>query len=378
MMGLAGEEEYVLLADRQTAEAAALPAGAQLAVAKTSSAVVAAASANGSRRLRDLLAMRRLTAEARLDVLFFPAVYSYFPVPRGLPCAVTFHDVIAETLPREALGSWRARLLWTLKCRLAMRRATAVLTVSEASRKGLARQYGLPAERIEVIGEAPSAVFRDVRAAGELDLNRLRRHGLDPGSPFVLYVGGISPHKNLGMLIRAFADVRAKLRRDELRLVLVGDHAGDAFRTCYHELCGLVAREGLGDAVHFTGFVPDKDLVHLYAACEAFVLPSRLEGFGLPAVEAMACGAAVLASNRGSLPEVLDGAGLLFDPDTPAAIARALAEALTDANRRQTLRQSGLKRAAAFSWRRSAQSVRSVLRQAVRAGAEPSTDILGV
>src|SRR5262249_29391329 len=146
-----------------------------------------------------------------------------------------------------------------------------------------------------------------------------------PGLRFVLYVGGLSPHKNLVRLIEAFAQAA----ESGVRLVLVGD-MGDVFHTHVPELRAAVARCRLGDQVHFTGFVPDDDLAYLYNCAEALVQPSLWEGFGLPPVEAMACGTAVVSSTAGSLPEVLGEAGLYFDPTDVAAIAAALRRILSD------------------------------------------------
>ncbi len=145
--------------------------------------------------------------------------------------------------------------------------------------------------------------------------------GSTPATPFLLYVGGLSPHKNLARLIEAFA--RSGLERDGLTLVLVGD-TGDVFHTHVPELRAAVERSGLGGRVVFTGFVPDDDLVYFYNRAKALVQPSLMEGFGLPPVEAMACGTPVLSSTAGSLPEVVGDAGLFFDPTDVGAIASAL------------------------------------------------------
>ncbi|MBW8041911.1 MAG: glycosyltransferase family 4 protein [Planctomycetes bacterium] len=360
LVSLPSEDEYVLFADRQTAEAADLPESCRVVIAKTSAAVAVAASAGSRRSIKDVLAMRRMVQREPLDVMFFPAVYSYFPITRGIPCVVTFHDIIAETLPRLVFGSWRSRLFWQLKCRLAARRADLLVTVSLASKKGLMCHFGLSDDRIAVISEAPASSFAEATGSRQVDAEVLRRHGLEPGKRYILYVGGISPHKNLDTLIEAFALVRKDARLEDIHLVLVGDWAGDVFYTCYEELCILVERYGLGRAVHFTGFIPDEDLVHLYTACQAFVLPSYLEGFGLPAVEAMACGAAVVASNVGSLPEVLDGAGELFDPHDAAALVGCLKRILRDSVYQRELQTRSLQRALDFSWETSARQMRNI------------------
>jgi glycosyltransferase involved in cell wall biosynthesis len=354
------DDEYVLLADQQTAEAAKFPDSCRIAIADTSAAASQAASAEGCRSVRDVWAMRRLVHREALDVIFFPAVYSYFPVRRGIPCVVTFHDVIAESLPHKVFLSWRSRLFWRLKCRLALRRASHIVTVSLASKEALIRHFGLTSDQVSIISEAPSAVFANTVNRKDIDGAALKRHGLEPGERYVLYVGGISPHKNLDMLIEAFSAVRSDPQTQDVRLVLVGDYAGDVFNTCYEYLCTFVDRHGLQQAVHFTGFVPDKDLVHLYMACEVFVLPSYLEGFGLPAVEAMACGAPVLASNVGSLPEVLDGTGELFDPHDVATLIGCLKRILGDSVYQRELQTRSLRRALDFSWETSARQMRSI------------------
>jgi glycosyltransferase involved in cell wall biosynthesis len=164
----------------------------------------------------------------------------------------------------------------------------------------------------------------------------------------------------LDILIETIAAVRRDPPTHDVQLVLVGDYAGDVFNTCYEQLRTLVGHHSLQEAVHFTGFVPDGDLVHLYTACAAFVLPSHLEGFGLPVVEAMACGAPVLASDRGSLPEVLDGAGELFDPHDAFALADRLKRILLDAVYRRELQTRSWQRARDFSWETSAWQMRNV------------------
>lgn len=354
--------EYILFSDRQTAQTADFPKGCRVAVANTSVAAAEAASAHGRRSLRDVWAMRRLVRHERLDVMFFPAVYSYFPVGGDVPCVVTFYDVIAESLPDKVFPTWRGRMFWRLKCWLAQRRASRVITVSEASKTGLIRYFGLSSDRISVVSLAPAVRFTAVTGK-PIDPGTLKRWGLAPRERYLLYVGGISPHKNLDALIEAFGMVRADSRARDVRLILVGDYAGDSFLTCYENLCALILRRGLQGAVQFPGYVPDEDLVHLYAGCQVFVLPSHLEGFGLPAVEAMICGAPVLASHRGSLPEVVGDGGDLFDPEDTPAMAKAILRVLTDDAYRDVLRQRSVARAKHFSWERSARQLSEVLRE---------------
>lgn len=360
LVNVAPGDEYVLFADRQTAESAELPESCPVVTGDTSAAAVEAASADGRRSFGDVLAMRRVVKREKLDVMFFPAVYSYFPVAAGVPCIVTFHDTIAETLPNLVFRTLRSRLFWQLKSRLAVRRADMLVTVSEASKKGLVSHFDLSADRVAVITEAPASRFTKAIGSGKIDIDALRRHGLEPDERYILYVGGISPHKNIETLVKAFAAVRREGGLDDVRLIIVGDLVRDSFHTCYGELRTLIERLDLSDAVLFPGFVPDEDLVHLYAACQAFVLPSFLEGFGLPVVEAMACGAAVVASNVGSLPEIVDRAGELFDPHEVAALADCLKRVLSDSAYRRELQTRSRQRAADFSWEKAALQLRNV------------------
>lgn len=356
------DDEYILFADQQTAREADFPAQWRVVIGRTQEAPSQAAAADGRRSLRDMWMMRRAVLREPLDLMFFPAVYSYFPVGGRVPCLVTFHDVIADTLPHLVFHTRRSRLFWDLKCRAAIRRANRILTVSKASKQGLIDHFGLSESRVCVMPEAPSAAFRPVVRESDEHHAALTGYGIDPKERFFLYVGGISPHKNLGTLIEAFARLAEEPVHRDVWLVLVGDYAGDVFRTCKEDLSVQAAKLGVAKRVLFPGFVPDADLAHLYAASQAFVFPSYLEGFGLPAVEAMSCGAPVLASDRGSLPEVLDGAGDLFDPHDAAALTSCLRGVLQDTSHQQELRQRSLLRARDFSWEKSARRVVEVFR----------------
>ncbi|MBI4718940.1 MAG: glycosyltransferase family 4 protein [Planctomycetes bacterium] len=355
-----GDDEYILFADRQTAECTRFPPDMRVAVGDTSEAAVEAASAEGRRGLRDMLNMARLVQRESPDVMFFPAVYSYFPVLGRFPVLVTFHDAIAETLPHLIFHTRRTRWFWNLKSRLAVARSARVVTVSQASKRGLMAAFGLLDEQVRIVSEAPSEAFRRVPPAGEVRAAALARHGIRPGERFLLSVGGISPHKNLDTLIRAHTRLVGEAPYGDVRLVFVGDYSGDVFRTCHEQLAGLVTRLGTMNRVRFAGFVPDDDLAHLYAACVAFVFPSLLEGFGLPAVEAMGCGAPVVVSDRGSLPEVVGEAGLVFDPLDESGLVGLLRRVVGDDALRDDMAARSLARAACFSWERSA-------RQAVEA-----------
>lgn len=351
------QHDYTLVVDAQTASEGGLPEGARLEVVRTREQPTRAASAAGARSLRDLWRLARAASRVPADVFFFPAVYSFYPLVRRVRTVVTFHDAIAESHTRLVFPALRSRLFWGLKCRLALRQADRVLTVSESARARVAAAFGRPESAIAVVPEGPSGIFRPLPASKALG-SVLERYRLPHALPLVLYVGGISPHKNLAGLLEAFARV---VRETPSHLALVGDTSGDSFFGCHLKLLEERRRLGLEATVTFTGFVPDEDLVALYNAAAAFVLPSFEEGFGLPAVEALACGAPVAASRRGSLPEVLGEAALFFDPGNVGDIAAALTRLLRDEALRLELRAAGLARAARYSWSASAQKAVQIL-----------------
>jgi glycosyltransferase involved in cell wall biosynthesis len=363
LAALDGGVEYTLVVDFDPARAPAVPPGIRVLPVVTRRPAAQAAAAAGRRSLADMWAISRAISRERFDIVFFPSAYTYVPVIGPGQVVVVVHDVIAEQFPEHVFPTRLASSLWWLKLLAARRQADLVMTVSEASRKGISNRFGIPLNRIVVVSEAADPLFRPLpRDARTQEV--LRRFSL-LDSRFVLYVGGISPHKNLGTLLEAFARLRGDPTCSDCHLVLVGDYSGDVFYSAYDELRQKTKLLGLGEAVHFTGYVADEDLVHLYSAAEVFVLPSLLEGFGLPVIEAMACGAPVVASRRGALPEVVGSAGLLFDPDRPGDLYDVLRRVLTTTALRDRLRQLGPQRAAEFSWERAAQQALSAFRSLV-------------
>ncbi|MCA1686879.1 MAG: glycosyltransferase family 4 protein, partial [Planctomycetia bacterium] len=348
-----GGHEFIVIVDRPSAEVVEVPGGFERVVVEVGEAPSRAASSTGRRSLADLLAMGRAAARARLDLLYFPATYSYFPVWGVRRVVVTMHDTLALARPDLVFPTWQGRVAWALKEHAAARRADRILTVSEAARRDLLAWFGLPGDRVRVVTEGPEDVFGP-RPVGPGSDAALARYGVEPGGRYLLYVGGLSPHKNLPRLIEAFG--RSGLGVEGFRLVLVGD-TGDVFHTHVPELRAAVARAGLGGRVVFTGFVPDEDLVFVYNRAEALVQPSLMEGFGLPPVEAMACGTPVLASTAGSLPEVVGDAGLSFDPTDVGAIASGLRRVIDEPGLRAELAARALRRASRFTWAASARGI---------------------
>ena len=293
----------------------------------------------------DLLAMGLAASRARLDLLYYPASYSYFPAWNVGKVVMTVHDTMALKHPDLIFPNWRGRATWWLKERAAIRRADRVVTVSRTARRDILDWWRLPEAAVGVIPEGPSEAFTPRPPGPESDAV-LRRHGLDPARRFLLYVGGLSPHKNLLRLIEAYHRCGAPGDAD---LVLVGD-LGDVFHTHVPALREAVARLGLSGRVRFAGFVPDDELAHLNSRAYALIQPSLAEGFGLPPLEAMACGTPVLASRAGSLPEVVGDAGRFFEPTDVDAIAGSIRRLLDDPADRDRLARRALERARLYTW----------------------------
>lgn len=350
-------EEFVLVVDEQTASEGTFPQHAELEVVSTSEQPTRAASADGARRPLDLWKMSRAVARARFDVFVFPTRYSYFPMTCRTPTVVAFHDATAERHPGLIFPSARSRWFWNIKTKLALRRADRLVTVSEDARRQIAEVFDYPIDQIAVVTEGPDAIYQPCGDHAAASAARAR-WTLPSDTPLILYVGGISPHKNLTGLFHALADLGAPWHA-----VLVGDYENDSFWGCYDELVGLARELGLTERITFTGFVSDSELKDLYNTATLFVLPSMSEGFGLPLVEAMACGLPVAASRRNSIPEVVGEAGLLFDPESRAEMTAALARLLQDASLRANLRDEGLRRVQRFSWTKGAEQMMSLLRE---------------
>ena len=279
----------------------------------------------------------RLVPEA---TLFHATEHLLMPL-RDVPTVLTVHDLIFHLFPEyhKPLNYWYLR--WTMP--LYVRRADALIAVSEATRQDLIRLYGVPPAKVRVIPEAAAPHFRPAPAE---DVARVRsRYRLPPR--FLLTVGTIEPRKNLPRLFQALARLEGAKRPP---LVVAGSKGW-----LYEETFRTVERLGLEGQVAFLGHVPEEDLPALYTAADLFVLPSLYEGFGLPVLEAMACGTPVVCSHAASLREVAGDAARYVDPRDPEAMAEVLREAWEDPDLRAALRARGLARAASFSWRRTAE-----------------------
>ena len=351
--------EFVLVTDDRTAEESCFPDRAAIEIVKTVDQPTRAASADGSRRVIDMWRMSRAVARVSPDVFLFPTQYSYYPMTASVPTVVTFHDATAEQYPELIFSSVRSHLFWRLKTRLALFQADELVTVSQDARSQIAEVFDRQPDSIAVVTEGPDPLFGPVTDARQVT-DALYRFGLPTQVPLLLYVGGISPHKNLQALLKALADLKGPWH-----LALVGDYQTDSFLSCYTELLGLASSLGLADRVSFTGFVSDeRSESAVQRVYSVLVMLSMSEGFGLPVVEAMACGLPVVASNRGSIPEVLADAGVLIEAQNPEEITSALRRVLDQDSLRVELRRKGLERARLFSWERGARRMVAVLETA--------------
>lgn len=311
-----------------------------------------AAAASGNRAPADMLRLSEAVWRAKPRVFFSPTVYTYFPLPPGLPAVVTVHDTIAERFPSLTLPTRRSRIFWRLKVGLALRQSTLVLTVSEYSARSISEVLGVPRGRIRVAVEAPAAAYKPSDPADilktTLDL------GLPIGSQWFTYVGGFSPHKRVDTIIQA----HARLVREGIPayLLLVGATNGDVFLGEIDRLRALVGEHGSADYVKWTGFVPDEVLRHLHTGAVAALLPSECEGFGLPAVEAAACAAPVIATIESPLPELLAGGGFFVTPGDTDSIFRSMRTLATEPRTRASMGRTARERAALLTWERCATS----------------------
>lgn len=272
-------------------------------------------------------------------------------LPLALPCpgVVTVHDVAFLALP-EAFQPFKRRYL-AASTRASCQRAERVIAVSRHTKAELVARLGIPETKIEVIHNGVTAEFRELDAGA---VTRFRQEQRLPEQSIV-FVGTLEPRKNLAGLLRAFARISTET---DATLVVIGGRGW-----LYDETLALVSQLGLDGRVRFEGHVDSCELPLWYNAARVVVYPSLYEGFGLPPLEALACGAAVLTSNSSALPEVVGDAALTVDVRDDGELADALLRLLHDEQLRAVLRGRGPRQAARFSWDRTADATRQVYEQ---------------
>ncbi|MCB8943680.1 MAG: glycosyltransferase family 4 protein [Ardenticatenaceae bacterium] len=291
----------------------------------------------------------RLLRQIQANVYHSP--YYLMPYRLPLPTIVTIYDITPQLFPHYV--SSRARLLFRLTSQLAMRRARHIISISQATSHDLQHHYPFAAPRIATVHLAPDHHFRPQNPA---EIARIRQQfGLS--GKYVLYFGINKPHKNLVNLLRAWQKLAPSTANTTL--VIAG-----AWDNRYPQAKAEAEMLGLQECVRFLGPIDSADLPPLYSGADVFVFPSRYEGFGLPVVEAMACGTAVTCAHTSSLPEVGGEAVLYFDPNNIEEMAAQIGRLLTDEPLRQELAQRGLAQARHFSPQKTAAQTLTLYRNA--------------
>lgn len=278
----------------------------------------------------------------QVEAAVYHSSYALMPYRPGVPTLLTLYDLIPEQFPQ--LVSPQARLFFKVANRLALRASDHFLAISNATRQDYLAKFRLDPASVTAV---PLAADNQFTPQAETAVNTLQQKWNLPQN-YVLYLGSNKPHKNLAKLIAAWSLVTQPLA-DAPVLVIAG-----AWDTRYNDAKTVVSQHNLSQKVHFLGSIPDVDLPALYSGAMLFIFPSLVEGFGLPVLEAMACGTAVACSNVSSLPEVGGEALAYFDPTNSQQMATVLTELLQNEKKRREMAKRGLAQAAKFSWRDTA------------------------
>jgi glycosyltransferase involved in cell wall biosynthesis len=291
-------------------------------------------------------ALPRMVARLKPQICHF--TNSIAPLSLSCPFAVTLYDMSLFLFPKLQ----PRKSLWLVRSILpaVARKAAAVITISYSAKRDIIQVLKLPPEKVHVIHGAAAEAFHRIDDSKALESVRRKYHIDDP---FILAVSTLEPRKNLSRLVAAFCNLRRRGRHEQL--VLVGQ-----FGWRFGPLLKQIEASGYRDAIRILNYVPSEDLPAIYNLARLVALPSLYEGFGLPIVEAMACGIPVLTSRRSAMAEVGEGAALLVDPLQNEEIEEGLYRLLTDDSLREELSAAGLKRAMSFSWDRAAEDTLAV------------------
>ncbi len=350
-MELDEETTYVLIHPAGAAWAGDLPPRAERRAVRLGESL-----GPSVRSITDLLRLAAAARSTSTQALVFPATSGWFP-SGGVPTVVGVHDLIGSEMPHLLFARRRDRLSWKAKESVAIRRARSLFTVSAATRAKVAKRFGIPPDEIELVRLAADPAFGP-REPREVE-RQLEARGLEADG-YLVYGGGLSPRKGLETLIEAYAALRTA--RGAVPPLLVAGESSWGERTALaRALRRRVAEAGLTGMVRFTGFVPDDELACLYAGALAAVNPSRAEGFGLPAVEAAACGTPTVLSDLPAHRETLDEAAAFFAPGSVSALTNALGGILDDRARRDELAGRARRAVAGLSWDQAARSLRSAI-----------------
>jgi len=292
----------------------------------------------------------------KVDVFLSP----YYKAPLLAPCAVvtTIHDLLFLNFPqRRGIKQILYSIFFNIYAKAAIDKASVIITDSQHSKKDILKKFKVPPEKVRVVALGVPNQFHPIRDKGEI--KRVKgKYNIQ--NKYIIYVGNFKQHKNVPFLIEAYQNLPLTLK-EEHQLVLVGNGGVGANR-----VKRKLARMGLSSSAVMTGLVPLEDLPPLYSGAEIFVLPSLYEGFGLPVVEAMACGVPVISSDAASLPEVIGDAGVLFSPDRLENLVEALTSLLLNSDKRKELTEKGLNRAKLFLAGSQKKKIREIIMEVYR------------
>jgi glycosyltransferase involved in cell wall biosynthesis len=303
---------------------------------------------------REALEMPYWLAQERIDV--FHLTQNGFRIPEYFDCKiiVTIHDLIPYFLPEMVRSSFLKRFIHEMP--YIVERADRIVTVSEASKADIVKIFQTDPARITVVPSAPSAAYQLLPRE---ETRQKLRHQYGIKKPYILYVGGLNPRKNIHELIYAYSKIYRDLPGGQ-QLLIFGPNGQHLDR-----LKWLVRSLNLEEVVRFPGFVPSKDLPLFYNGADLFAYPSLYEGFGLPPIEAMACGTPVVTSNVSSLPEVVGDAAVQINPFDTLELANAIFHVLTDTTLRESLIQKGLTHCRQYNWTQIARQILMVYQEVV-------------
>jgi glycosyltransferase involved in cell wall biosynthesis len=338
-----------------------LPPAAEVVRVRSAAPTAVAAAADSHRSIRDMWRMSRAMSNPGIDLLLFPTVYSYVPAFSRAKKVVIIHDIIPEMYPQLTLPSRTAQLFWRAKAALGRWQADSIVTVSDYSRQCIIEQFGIAPERVSVVGEASDPIFRVLD--GPQPTERLSSLGVTAANRVVVYLGGFGPHKNLDALVAVFAKLVCQEAFSDLRLLMVGKYDKDAFHSHFGPIKRQIEELDLADRVLFTGYLPDDDLVILLNLATVLVLPSLMEGFGLPAIEAAACGCPVVATAASPLPTLLGDGGLYVDPLEHRELELALGRVLGSPELRREMRTAGILAARELTWDAAARQLKRLIEE---------------
>lgn len=291
------------------------------------------------------LEMHRVLARNEVDLVHVPHTF-WRPLITKAPYVITVHDLL-DYMYRARTSNGMRRMVHSYMTRQVMHHAARIFAVSNFTKRDVGRYFNVTPERIEVVYNALDEKFRGGHSTPKEQAMIRGRYQVE--SPFLLYAGRISPHKNVARIIEAFSALKGELAKDgaypDLKLIVIGDEVSKN-----PDIRRAVIRSGMQHEVRFLGYVPIDVLRIFFDMAKVFVFTSLYEGFGLPPLEAMAHGTPVVASNTSALPEVVGNAALLVNPENIFEISRALQRALTDQSLRERMKAAGILQVQRFSW----------------------------